>query len=105
MLLKVSDGDGGWVLIDNVEQPHLLSVRHTVRNPTELDKLGKEGTLNLISKECFAGPDVSVNVGIVEFVRKGESRKLLFTDIVYICTDNGDTIDKMSVFRKTERRR
>lgn len=103
MLLKVSDGVGGWVLIDNVDQAHLLPANHSVKNATELTTLGGLEALILISKDCFKGDPVAV--GIIEFTRNTSVRRLIFTNIVYVCNDKGDTLDRLSVERKNERRR
>lgn len=102
MLLKVSDGDGGWVLFDKVEQAHLVSKGYTVRSVDELKAIGDEHTLNLISKECFRKGE-EVNVGVIEFVRNGNSRKAIFTNIVYVCNDNGDTLDRHNAAYRSEK--
>jgi hypothetical protein len=98
MLLKVSDGDGGWVLLDNVEHAHLTAKVHTVKHQNELEAIGGPGALNLISKEALAS-GTNITVGVIEFVRNGTSRKALFTNIVYVCNDKGDTLDKLLVNR------
>lgn len=98
MLLKVSDGDGGWVLLDNVEHAHLSAKVHPVKHPNELEAIGGPGALNLISRDALA-KSTGINVGVIEFVRNGTSRKALFTDIVYVCNDKGDTLDKLNVNR------
>lgn len=103
MLLKVSDGVGGWVLIDNVDQAHLLPQTHTATNPTELVKLGGKDALILISKDCFGASPI--NVGVIEFTRSEIVRTLIFTNVVYVCNDKGDTLDRLSVERRNERRR
>lgn len=103
MLLKVSDGVGGWVLIDNVDQAHLLPINHTVKTPAELVPIVGEEALILISKDCFDSKPVSV--GVIEFTRSNSVRKLAFTDTVYVCNDRGDTLDRLSAERKNERRR
>lgn len=97
MLLKVSDGDGGWVLLDNVDKAHLTARVHTIKNQKELEALGGPNALNLVSKDAFK--ESSINVGIIEFVRNGTTRQALFTNIVYVCNDKGDTLDKLNVDR------
>jgi hypothetical protein len=99
MLLKVSDGDGGWVLLDNVDHAHLTAKVHAVNHSNELEVIGGAGALNLISKEALA-KGTSINVGVIEFVRNGTTRKALFTNIVYVCNDKGDTLDKLHVDRQ-----
>lgn len=96
MLLKVSDGNGGWVLIDNVDQAHLLPKNYSVINQTELVTLEGIDALNLISKECFIVKD-HVLVGVIEFIRNGATRRILFTNVVYVCNDRGDTLDRLTV--------
>lgn len=102
MLLKVSDGDGGWIIIDNVDQVHLLAKWHTVRNHEELNRLGGEDALNFVPKDCFING--AVNVGLLRFERAGNERKALFLNIVYVCNNDGDTVDRYSVTRRTEKR-
>lgn len=102
MLLKVSDGDGGWVLFDKVEQAHLVSKGYAVKSIDELKALGDENVLNLISKECFLKGE-KVVVGVIEFVRNGNSRKALFTNIVYVCNDNGDTLDRHNASYRSDK--
>lgn len=104
MLLKVSDGDGGWILFDKVDQAHLVSKGCAVNNSNELQKLGGSDALNLVSKECFQHNE-SIPVGIIEFVRDGISRKALFTGIIYVCNDQGDTLDRHSAENRSAKRR
>jgi hypothetical protein len=99
MLLKVSDGDGGWVLLDNVDHAHLTAKSYTVKNPNELEAIGGPNALNLISKDALA-KSTGITVGVIEFIRNGTSRKALFTNIVYVCNDKGDTLDKLHVDRQ-----
>lgn len=101
MLLKVSDGEGGWVLFDHVDKAHLVSKSHAVRTPAELSAFGDEDTLTLIAKDCFRGE--IVNVGIIEFERKGITRKAFFTNVVFICNDSGDTLDRLNAERQKRR--
>jgi hypothetical protein len=93
MLLKVSDGIGGWLLFDNLDQVHLLAERTRVRNLDELRALeqGPE-TINLISAECFKR-GMALDVGMIEFHRNGQARIALFTSVAFICNDSGDTIE------------
>lgn len=92
MLLKVSDGNGGWILIDNVDHVHLLSKKYNIVTQSELKGIEGEDTLNFISKECF-GKD-PINVCMVEYTKNSKVNKALFTNIVYVCDNNGDTLDK-----------
>lgn len=92
MLLKVSDGNGGWILIDNVDHVHLISKKYNVTNQSELNSIEGGDTLNFISKECF-GKD-PLTIGVVEYIKSSKANKALFTNIIYVCDNNGDTLDK-----------
>lgn len=100
MLLKVSDGDGGWILFDKVDKVHTLGRDHIVNNIDELNALGGQGTLNLVSKECFQNNKEGVTVGIIEFEKENVVRTALFTNVVFVCNDAGDTLDRLSPRRK-----
>jgi hypothetical protein len=96
MLLKVYDGDDGWVLFDNVDNVHLTSKTHLVSHAVELNAIGGSGALILVPKDCFKNGK-QVPVGVIEFESKDVHRKALFTNIVYVCDDRGNTIDRLSV--------
>lgn len=96
MLLKVSDGDGGWHLFDGVEHAYLVGKERIITNMSELMKVAGEDTVNLIARGAFLKHQ-SLQVGTLEFVRNGNARKAVFTDIAYICNDRGDTLDKLRV--------
>lgn len=96
MLLKVCDGNKGWVLFDNVDNVHLISEIHEVGQATELDTIGGTDALILIPKDCFVNGN-RISVGVLEFVKNSLSRKVLFTNVVYVCDDRGNTVDSISV--------
>jgi len=97
MLLKVYDGEMGWVLFDNVDNVHLTSKFHLVSRATELGEIGGTDALILVPKDCFKN-GAKISVGIIEFDSKDKRRiKALFTNIVYVCDDRGNTIDRLSV--------
>lgn len=95
MLLKVFDGADGWVLFDNVDNVHLTSKTYQVAHAAELSALGGDGALILVPKDCFKNGVVAV--GLIEFESREVHRKALFTNIVYVCDDRGNTIDRLSV--------
>jgi len=96
MLLKVDDGDGGWVLFDNVDPVHLKAKTFEVATRTDLSKLGGETATILVPKDAFKN-NTSIVVGIIEYEKSGERRKVLFTNVAFVCDDRGNTIDKQSV--------
>lgn len=96
MLLKVDDGNNGWVLFDSVDKVHLTAKTHEVSRATELREIGGEEASILIPKDSFRNGS-TVQVGVLEFERKETHRKVLFTNIAYVCDDRGNTIDKLSV--------
>jgi len=105
MLLKVSDGDGGWTLFDAVDKVHLLARVATVSNADELNSLkGDDDTIVLVTREALRKAG-TVNVGTIVFERQGTTRKALFTNIAYVCNDRGDTLDRLSVDRRVEKKR
>lgn len=96
MFLKISDGDGGWTLLDNVTQAHVLPKVISVSDQNELVGVEGENALILISRDCFKKKQ-EVQVGVIEFIRNEMVRRALFTNIVYVCDDKGNTLDRHSV--------
>lgn len=104
MLLKVSDGNGGWVLLDEVEEAHMKNSRFVVSEPEQLMPHVKEDVRSFVAKECFTrGKEITV--GVLEYVSRGNKRKALFTGTAYVCNDAGDTLDRFSVERRVEKKR
>jgi hypothetical protein len=104
MLLKVSDGLSGWILLDQIEQVHLLAERKRVRSREELRSLEQgTDTLNLISVDCFKG-GAPIEVGMIEFTRQGSTRIALFTSVAFICNDGGDTIERVNAGSSDQKR-
>lgn len=98
MLLKINDGNGGWILLDEIDRIHLLSSDHKVQTKDELLSLGSKidgnDPLVFIAKECFPvvnGHDL--DVGIIEFLRKGKTNTALYTNEAYVMDNNGTTIE------------
>ncbi len=99
MLLKINDGNGGWILLDEIDRIHLLSSDHKVRNKEELLGLGSEVVgdnepLVFIASDCFPvinGHDL--DVGIIEFTRKGKTNTALYTNAAYVLDNSGTTIE------------
>jgi hypothetical protein len=96
MLLKVFDGEDGWVLFDNVDKVHLIAKTHEVSRATELSELTGGDALILVPKSCFKNNE-TVTIGIIEFESKEVLRKALFTNVVFVCDDRGNTIDRLNV--------
>lgn len=96
MLLKVCDGNKGWVLFDNVDNVHLTSQNHEVSQATELAVIGGPDATILVPKDCFANGN-QISVGVIEFTKNALTRKVLFTSVVYVCDDRGNTVDSISV--------
>jgi hypothetical protein len=94
MLLKVFDGEDGWVLFDDVDEVHLTAKNHEVSQQNELNMLAGADALVLVPKGCFNGGK-KVPIGVIEFERKGTKREVLFTNIVYVCDNRGNTIDRL----------
>ena len=107
MLLKISDGVSGWTIFDQVDSVHLSSVRHGVRNKEELENieiLDNAQRIILIASDCFPlKNDHSLDIGILEFERAGTKFTALYTNVAYICDNNGTTVEKVSVFDRHRR--
>ncbi len=96
MLLKVFDGENGWVLFDNVDSVHLIAKTHEINRAEELSELAGGDALILVPKGCFQNNE-AVTVGIIEFESKEVLRRALFTNVVYVCDDRGNTIDRLNI--------
>lgn len=105
MLLKVSDGEGGWIFVDRVENVHVNPKSKSVRSVEEAQKAfnGHTPDINLIAKSCFAS-GLPIDVGIVTYEIDGQQYAAVYTAAIYICNDKGDTIDKMLVGPMSKRR-
>ena len=98
MQLKVSDGAGGWHILDQVRHVHLLP-RHkwTVRSLEDLRaiKIDEQEPINLVAKEALKG--APIDIGLINFERNGQQTSLIFTDIAYVMNDDGKTTDKLAL--------
>ncbi len=107
MLLKISDGVSGWTIFDQVDSVHLSSVRHGVTSKEELEDievLDDSQKVILLASGCFPlKNDHSLDIGILEFERGGTKFAALYTNVAYICDNNGTTVEKVSVFNRTRR--
>lgn len=107
MLLKISDGVSGWTIFDQVDSVHLSSVRHGVKSKEELEDievLDDSQKVILLASECFPlKNEHSLDIGILEFERGGTKFAALYTNVAYICDNNGTTVEKVSVFNKSRR--
>lgn len=99
MLLKISDGTGGWVYFDGVDRIHLITTRKLIRSKEELAQPESNNqVVNLIRKESFVN-GTPVEVGVVEFFRGDVKMTALFTSVAFICNNGGDTIERINVKR------
>jgi hypothetical protein len=98
MILKISDGDKGWVWFDDVVSPHFLSSMTKVMDEDEARAItyDSQQVTNLISKKCFIQQD-DVDVGLIKFRSNNREYIIAFTGIIYICDNNGDTIEKIDL--------
>ena len=107
MLLKISDGVSGWTIFDQVDSVHLNSMRCQVKNNRELEDIEILEDLQriiLISNDCFPlKNDHSLDIGILEFERGDTKFAALYTNVAYICDNNGTTVEKVSVFNRNRR--
>lgn len=91
MILKVSDGAGGWHFFDNVERLYLKATKRGIKSKEEINGFASGDVINLVSKSCFLNG--AVTVGLIELHCGGNKRSLLFTEVAYLCNDKGDTIE------------
>lgn len=105
MLLKVSDGNGGWILFDNCGPVHIRKPGKQVTSAEGLRGLEQEGGFlyNLVPRTAFTERQ-QVAVGIVDFDRGGQACTALFTGVAWVCNDTGDTLERVDAgvgnFRK-----
>jgi hypothetical protein len=101
MLLKISDGSGGWTLLDNVDRVHISSLHKEIRTADDLSNIktpGENERVVLISKDCFPLKNGrGIDTGILEVVRGGKLLSVIYTDVTYVCDDRGNTMEKVVV--------
>lgn len=103
MFLKINDGNGGWILFDNVDRINFGQKNISIMKREELDNLSKsdENLINLISKDCFPR-NVPLDISTLEFYRSGIKILALFSSYAYVLNEAGDTVEtiRSSVKRK-----
>ena len=100
MLLKISDGNGGWHLFDNIDRAYMIATRKTVKSIEELNRLllVDDNLISLVAKEAFS--HAPIDVGVIEYVKEnGAKGNVMFTKVAYFCNADGHTIEKMQVGR------
>ena len=109
MILKVGDGSGGWILFGPVDKIHIISKPVIIKTREELDALeSPEGfeRIVLVSNERLGSVNGEpFSVGRLSFERENDKLFLLFSDIAYICNDNGDTVEAVSANRNSNHKR
>ncbi len=104
MILKVGDGDGGWILFGPVDKIHILPEPVLIQKREDLDSLespeGHERIVLVSNKRLNSVNGKDLSVGLLSFEREDDKMFLLFSEIAYICNDNGDTIEAVSANRK-----
>lgn len=98
MILKISDGDKGWIWFDAVTSPHFLSSMTKSFNEEQARTITYDGQTitNLVAKECFVQQD-NVDIGLMKFRSNNRDYVIGFTGTIYICDNNGDTIEKIDL--------
>ena len=98
MILKISDGDKGWIWFDAVTSPHFLSSMTQEYDQDAARDITYDGqqVTNLVSKECFVQQD-HVDIGLMKFRSNNRDYMVAFTQTIYICDNNGDTIEKIDL--------
>src|SRR5436190_24065704 len=101
MLIKISDGRGGWVLLDNADQVHFTAERLTVTDRDQLNATIPKGdsVINLVPAETLR-EGRQVNIAAIEFYRWGQKMTALFTSVAFICNDKGDTLERVTAERR-----
>ncbi len=98
MILKISDGNKGWTWFDDVTSPYFMLAMTKNLNEIETRDITYNGqdVTNLISKECFFNQD-DIDVGLIKFRSNNRDYVVAFTETIYICDNNGDTIEKINL--------
>ncbi len=98
MILKISDGDHGWIWFDAVSSPHFMLSMTKAMTLDEARDITYDGqpVKNLVAKECFVQQDL-VDVGMIKFRSDHRDYVVAFTQTIYICDNNGDTIEKIDL--------
>jgi len=103
MLLKFEDGVGGWHCFDKVDSYHYSNKIRLVRRREDLPT----GVVNLIASECFPKGGNPLREGLetaeITFKRQGSEIWAVFTSQLFVCTDSGDTVDKINLKRRQGR--
>lgn len=100
MLLKISDGDEGWHYVDDVDRAYYRPLQKPATSVEEARKLwdGINVDFNFVSASCFNGEPV--NVSLLEIFKRDKSSRLaIVSSKIYLCTDGGDTIEKIDAGR------
>lgn len=103
MILKISDGNGGYHWFDEVFKPHVSLQKNEISKHEDLLELQKKLDDERRGKVCnlVAMEDVIYNlplkVAIVEFERENNKYRVIFTDKCYICNNAGDTVESIRV--------
>ncbi len=103
MLVKIQNSGGRWTLFDNAEQVNFGSNIHTINSEAEMHDLVPP---DVVTQGVFILPGITLNsispsspiqVGVVEFVRSQKPYVVVFSSLLYICNDNGKTVEKVIV--------
>lgn len=107
MLLKISNGNGGFRVFDKVEEYDYNPRTRTLKKPEDINTIfpASQNIRSLVPLSAFQDSQ-SVEVGIIEFVKSsGFSLHVIFIGSAYICNDQGDTLDKITVGRHERNRK
>lgn len=111
MFLKVQNQHDNWVIFDKITNLEFSNRPVTVKGPRELEVLESSvgpnnnrashispGSSYNYANELVSSQD-STEVAWAKFVQEGVQHVVLFTKPAYLCNENGDTVDKLSVGR------
>ena len=89
-----------FVMFKNGPVGHSGLLGVTYKNLNEI----KDYESEVINVECFPlKNEHSLDIGILEFERVGTKFAALYTNVAYICDNNGTTVEKVSVFNRNRR--
>lgn len=103
MLIKVKDVDGKWYLFDNAEEIHYDTTLDIIKNQRDLGFLvdpDEQVSLKVILPNVdmdAISEENPLKVGIIKFIRQSKHYMLVFNTLIYICNDNGKTVEKVSI--------
>lgn len=107
MLIRVSNGTGGWRVFDKVEEYEYDPKRYTLKKPEDASQFFSAfpNVRSLVPNSYFEN-NQPVDVSVIQMQRVGGIvLHVVFIGVIYICNDHGDTLDKIDPTRGNQERK